>query len=329
MSESKNREASYTGNRGIIKGKTLPVLRAAGIIIVLLFLSCYALPMNEDGVYHIDGEFVSAAAAALPVNDLALLRGYGIFDFIRTYGGRPFLLEEHLARLEKSARLIGLDIPWSGEELAGIVAETLARNPKRESNIRVIATGGPSEDFLTPTGRPRLLVLVTPQRTFPRWWYERGVKVITVAGRRPIPAAKTLDYLSNVVALREAAARDAVEAILIDRSGRVREGQTVTVFTWIGENLVTNRERVLPGVTRGLVLKLAADVFPVEIREFTLKELLSADEVFLTATNKEVVPVIRVDETVISSGRPGERTKKVMELFRDYTDRFAAGEESF
>lgn len=285
--------------------------------------------MAAEAVYYIDGRFLPASEAVLPVNDLALLRGYGVFDFIRTYGGRPFLLGEHIARLEESARRIRLPFPWSRREVMGIVGRALEMNPEQESNIRVIVTGGPSPDFLTPSGPPRLLILVSKLQPFPRRWYERGVKVTTVRGRRPIPSAKTLNYLTTIVALREAAEKGAVEAILVDRAGRVREGQTVTVFAWIGDRLVTNREGVLPGVTRALVLKLAGPLFPVEIREFTLEEMLGADEVFMTATNKEVVPVIRIDETPVASGRPGERTRQIMELFRDYTARFAARGEKF
>jgi branched-chain amino acid aminotransferase len=281
--------------------------------------------MAEEDIYYIDGRFVPAGRAVLPVNDLALLRGYGVFDFIRTYGGRPFLLEEHIDRLEESARLIRLPFPWPREEVADIVRRTLEKNPGRESNIRVIVTGGPSPDFLLPAGRPRLLVLVTPLKPFPDWWYRSGVKVITVRGRRSIPSAKTLNYLSTVVALQEAAARGAVEAILVDRGGVVREGQTATVFARLDGRLVTNREGVLPGVTRALVLRLAASVFPVEIRDFKIGELRAAEEVFMTATNKEVVPIVRIDEAPIASGRPGEGTGKIMELFRDYTARFAAG----
>ncbi len=283
--------------------------------------------MSDRDIYYIDGRFVPAGRAALPVNDLALLRGYGVFDFIRTYGGRPFLIREHVARLEESARLIRLPFPWSRREVIDIVHRTLEKNPRKESNIRVIVTGGPSPDFLTPAGRPRLLVLVSPLEPFPGWWYERGVSVITVRGRRAIPSAKTLNYLSNIVALGEAADRGAVEAILVDRKGRVGEGQTATVFAWLGEKLVTNRKGVLPGVTRALVLKLADSVFPVEVRDFTLEELLSAGEVFLTATNKELVPVVRIDDTPIGTGRPGKRTRRIMKIFREYTARFAAGVE--
>lgn len=282
--------------------------------------------MAQEDIYYIAGRFLPAGKAALPINDLALLRGYGVFDFIRTYGGRPFLLEEHIARLEESARLIRLPFPRPPEEVIDIVRQTLERNPRRESNIRVIVTGGPSPDFLMPSGRPRLLVLVSALQPFPRQWYERGVKVITVRGRRPIPSAKTLNYLSTIVALQQAAEEGAVEAILVDRGGRVREGQTATVFVWLGGRLVTNEKGVLPGVTRSLVLKLASSVFPVEIRDFTLGELLAAEEVFMTATNKEVVPIVRIDETTIAAGCPGERTKKIMSLFSDCTSRFAAGD---
>ena len=148
----------------------------------------------------------------------------------------------------------------------------------------------------------------------------------TVRGRRAIPSAKTLNYLSTVVSLQEAAARGAVEAILVDRGGIVREGQTATVFFWSGDRLVTNREGVLPGVTRALVLRLAASVFPVEIRDFTLDELLASGEAFMTATNKELVPVVRIDESPLAAGLPGERTRRMMEIFREYTGRFAAGE---
>lgn len=281
--------------------------------------------MLEQDIYYIDGEFIPAGRAAIPVNDLALLRGYGVFDFLRTYGGRPFCVEEHISRLRESARLIGLSLPWSVKEVIEIVSQTLSRNDHTESNIRVVVTGGPSPDFITPAGRPRLLVLVTELQPFPREWYTDGVKVVTLPGCRSIPGAKTLNYLFAIIALEEARQQQAVEAVFIDRDGRVLEGQTTTVFAFIGGRLVTNQKGVLPGVTRGLILRLAGGEFETEIREFTSDELHQAEEVFLAATNKEIVPVIQVDDTIISGGKPGPRTRRIMELFRDYTRRFAAG----
>jgi branched-chain amino acid aminotransferase len=289
-------------------------------------LSCYILRMSNQDIYYIDGEFVEASKAVIPVNDLALLRGYGVFDFLRTYGRKPFCVEEHISRLKNSARLIGLPFPWKVDEVIEIVNQTLARNHHAESNIRIIVTGGPSDDFITPGNQPRLLVLAGELSYYPQEWYSRGVKVITVPGRRSIPGAKTINYLSALVALETAHSRDAVEAISIDRDGKVMEGQTATVFAFIGDRLVTNEDGILPGVTRELILRLTEQEFAREIREITIDELLQADEIFMTASNKEVFPVVMVDDTVISGGRPGPRTRRVMEIFRDYTTRFALGD---
>jgi len=282
--------------------------------------------MSDQDIYYIDGEFVEASNAVIPVNDLALLRGYGVFDFLRTYGRKPFCIEEHLSRLENSARLIGLPFPWTVDEVIGIVNQTLTRNNHHsESNIRIIVTGGPSDDFITPGSAPRLLVLAGELIPCPEEWYSRGVKVITVPGCRSIPGAKTINYLSAIVSLERAHSREAVEAISIDQNGMVGEGQTATVFAFIGDRLVTNEAGILPGVTRALILQFAEPQFSPEIREITIDELLRADEIFMTASNKEVFPVVRVDETVISAGTPGPRTSEVMKLFRDYTTRFALG----
>lgn len=274
--------------------------------------------MSDQDIYYIDGEFVKASKAVIPVNDLALLRGYGVFDFLRTYGRKPFCIEEHISRLKNSARLIGLPFPWTVDEVIGVVNQTLARNHHAESNIRIIITGGPSDDFLTPGNQPRLLVLVRERCHYPPEWYSRGVKVITVPGRRSIPGAKTINYLSALVALETARASKAVEAISIDQDKKVMEGQTATVFAFIDDRMVTNESGILPGVTRALILRLTEPEFTREIREITLDELLRADEIFMTASNKEVIPVVRVDDTFISGGTPGPRTRKIMKLFRDY-----------
>lgn len=285
--------------------------------------------MHDPDIYYIAGEFVPAGRAVIPVNDLALLRGYGVFDFLRTYAKKPFCVEEHISRLKDSARLIGLEFPWPVEEVIGIVNQTLARNDHPEFNIRVVVTGGPSRDFITPAGRPRLLVLVSELHPIPPEWYSQGVKVITTSGCRRIPGAKTINYLSAIVALEDARRQGAVEAISVDRDGKVMEGQTTTIFAFIGDRLVTNEAGILPGVTRALILRLTDSVFNNKIRDLTIDDLLRADEIFMTASNKEVFPVVRVDDTMISGGNPGPRTRKVMELFRNYTARFAAGEAAF
>jgi branched-chain amino acid aminotransferase len=276
-------------------------------------------------VYYVDGKYVPADQAALPLDDLAILRGYGVFEFLRTYGGKPFHLEEHLKRLRRSAALIGISLPRTERQIAGIVGETLRRNRFPEANIRIIVTGGASRDFITPEGSPRLIVTAVPLCRYPARWYSRGVKVITIPAEPYIPEAKTLNYLSAVIAVRRAYARGAVEAVSIDREGRVLEGKTANVFAFLGGRLVTPDRKILPGVTRQLILKLVRGVFPVAVRSLTRADLLQAAEVFITATNKGILPVVRIDGRAIGRGVPGRRTRRVAELFAEETARFAGG----
>lgn len=270
-------------------------------------------------IYYIDGKFAPAQEAALPVSDLAVLRGYGVFEFLRTYGGKPFRLREHLERLERSARLVGLPFPRTKDDLAGLVRETLKRNSHEESSIRVILTGGDSPDSVTPEGKPRLIVTVTELTPSPSWWYEKGVKVVTETRELYLPEAKTLNYLPAVVAFDRARREGAIETLIIDREGRVREGGTTNCFAFIGEKLVTPAKGILAGITRQVVLELAAGRYGTEARDLKINELLRAGEVFITGTNKEIVPVVRVDEAVIGEGVPGPKTLELMGLFRKYT----------
>lgn len=269
-------------------------------------------------IYYIDGKFVSADEAVIPVNDLAILRGYGIFDFLRTYKGRPLFLEEHIERLERSAKKIGLDLLWSKTQLIDIVNQTLNKNSYRESNIRVVVTGGTSPDYITPQGKPRLLVLVTELPEQPQWWYTNGVKVITIYSKRNIPGAKSIDYIPATIALQKARSKNAIEAVYVDRDGYVLEGTTSNLFIFRGDTLITPGKAVLSGITRKVVLMITAETFNTEIRDIAVDELLTADEVFITGTNKEIVPVVKVDDTTIADGKPGHRTRSLREKFAAY-----------
>jgi len=277
-------------------------------------------------VYYMDGEFVAEAEARVPVNDLALLRGFGCFDFMRTYGGKVLFLRDHVRRLLRSAGRLGIELPLGEAELTGLVEETLRRNPPGEASVRILVTGGPSPDFITPQGRPRLMILVAPLASYPASWYTEGAAVITVPYERAIPEAKTIDYARAILALAEARRKGAIEALYVDSRNRVREGTTSNVFCFLGERLVTPGEGLLEGITRGKVLALARKQHPVEIRDLARRELAAADEVFLTSSNRLIVPIVRVDEDRIGSGEPGPRTRALMEAFAAYTRSLAAGE---
>lgn len=278
-------------------------------------------------IFYINGEFVSANHATIPVNDLSVLRGYGAFDFFRTYGGKPFRLQQNVARLRRSADLIGLTYPWSDDDISTIVLQTLAHNALPEANIRIVITGGISSDNITPNGSPSLIVMVTPVRTLPEWWYSQGVKTITFDMERLIPNSKSINYIPAILALKEAHRQDAVEAFYVNRGGFVTEGTTTNLFAFFHDTLVTPDDSILPGITRGVVLDLCrAAGIPVEIRDIHRTELYQAHEVFMTASNKQVVPVIQIDEQLIGTGNIGSHTQQVMALFRAETERSAHSE---
>ncbi len=272
-------------------------------------------------IYYIDGSFVSSDQAVIPVDDLAVLRGYGVFDLVRTYGGKPFFLVEHIERLRHSAAEIGLHFPWTSKALINIVRETLAKNSYGESNIRIVATGGSSPDFMTPQDKPRLLVLVSPVPVLPEAWYSNGVKIITRLTERFKPGVKSINYIPATVALQEARQKGAVEALYLDRQDFVLEGTTSNIFAFRGKDLITPGRDILSGITRQVVIDVAREHFNVQIRDISRQELLTADEVFITGTNKGLVPVIQVDAATIGNGRPGPLTRQLIKKLAERTTR--------
>lgn len=274
-------------------------------------------------VYYINGEIHASQNAVISVNDLGVLRGYGVFDFLRTYGKKPFHLEAHLQRLQRSARLIGLHMPWATDELNTIVHQTLERSQHGEANIRLVVTGGISSDGITPQQDSTLLVMVTALQPMPSEWYRDGVKVITTHDERYCPGAKTINYIPAIIALKRAASQQAIESLYVDRYGRVLEGTTSNLFALQDDVLITPDRDILPGITRDVILRLASDFYPTQLRSIKKEELRLMDELFITSSNKEVLPVVRVDEIVVGNGKPGARTLKIMQAFAEWTQRYA------
>ncbi len=276
--------------------------------------------------YYVDGEFVREDDARLSVKDITVLRGYGVFDFLITYNRRPFYLKEHVARLENSASEIGLKLQHSNAQICDIVQETIDKNTHHdESNIRIVYTGGISPDGVTPQGNGVLMVMVTPKLELPEWWYSEGAAVATVDMERFIPTSKSTNYLNAVFAQQIAKKQDAIEAIYVDRENRILEGTTTNIFGLKNSTLVTPEVGILPGITRNVVLNLVNGKFDVQLRHIDKKELETFDEIFISASNKEIVPVIRIDDMVVADGKPGKQTREIMGLFREYTDAYGRG----
>lgn len=278
-------------------------------------------------IFYINGEFVDSARATIPANDLAILRGYGAFDFLRTYGGKPFQLGAHLRRLQKSAELLDLNCPWDIEEMMSIIMETLERNHYEESNVRIVITGGDSPDNFMPQGESRLLVMVTPVQHLAEQYYVEGAHVVTMAIERYIPGAKSLNYIPAIIARRKALKINPKSIETIYRvDGHVIEGTTTNTFIFKDGTWVTPGDRLLPGITRAEVIKLIESYSTLEIRDITVEEYKAADEVIITSSNKEVVPIVRVDDAQIADGKPGENTKALMKIWHEMTETYAQGE---
>jgi branched-chain amino acid aminotransferase len=265
---------------------------------------------------YVNGAFVPMAQAALPINDLGIVRGYGVFDLLRTYGVTPFRLEDHLARLESSATQIGLALPWSRAELTEIVLETYARNPIPDASIRIVVTGGPSSNMMMPEGKPSLLVMVQPITPYPESYYTEGCKTTTTLVERTMATVKSLNYIGAIVAMQSAAPQGSVEALYLDNHDRLTEGTRANLFVVRHGQVITPREGMLKGITRQVVMELAAQEFVVVEGAIHYRDLQSVDEAFLTSTTKEMLPVVQIDDHVIGDGHPGPVTQRLIEIFR-------------
>ncbi|MEK7602036.1 MAG: aminotransferase class IV [Patescibacteria group bacterium] len=277
--------------------------------------------MTDAGksVHFLNGELVGEEALRVSVRDLGFMRGYAVFDFFITYHSQPFLLHEHIERLFTSASLIGLALPWSTEEIAGFVRTTLeAQTTEGEKAVKVIVSGGIAHSLL-PETKPTIAILVDPRHYYPKECYTKGVGFVTVEHTRYTPEAKTNNYIEGVRQAQIAQKVGAIEPLYYDDL-HVLEGSTSNVFAVIDGALVTPKTTILKGITRSVVLtKLSLSAKPVE-RDFTIEELRRAEEVFVTASNKEIMPVTTLDGVPVGTGEVGPITKEVMKQFREYAE---------
>lgn len=272
----------------------------------------------------IDGALVDAGLAAIPVMDRGFLYGDGAFEVLRTYGGQPFELWAHLARLTSSCERLG--IPAVDERtIAEDIGAALGAAGNEESYVRVMVTRGVTAMGIgVDAGVPaRRVVVALPLPLQPEALYSRGVEVATVATARSLDGAgaagaKASNYLPNILALEAARARGGDEAILVASGGELLEGATSNVFVVQGEVVCTPPLRIgiLGGITRRVVMQ-AAEEAGVAVREAMLfpSDLYRADEAFITSTLREMVPVIGADGVRIGRGAPGPVTGRLRAAF--------------
>lgn len=278
----------------------------------------------------IDGLVVPEAEARVPVTDRGFLYGDSVYEVIRTYGGRPYLLSEHLERLRRSAVRIRIPLDGGLSAVQEDIRRTLAATENLESYIRVVVTRGSGPVTLDPStaSSPRRVVMVGALPRFPEAMYEEGVTVCLVSSGRShcgvLAGAKSGNYLVNVLALEEARRKGAHEAILLDVDGRMTEGASSNLFLVRAGSLVTPPldAGILEGITRRQVCRLAQSIgLSVQEQSIVPDDLAGAQEAFLTSTLREVLPIRKAllpggEEVLLGGGRPGAITRDLMRAFR-------------
>jgi branched-chain amino acid aminotransferase len=274
----------------------------------------------------LNGKLYEKEEARVSVFDHGLLYGDGVFEGIRIYDGCVYRLDAHLDRLWASAQYIKLDIPMSRNEMRQAIAETIRANNIRNGYIRLVITRGEGDLGLNPQNcpHPTVFIIVDQIRLFPDELYREGVEVISAAvQRQPVsalnPRVKSLNYLNNILAKIEANNAGAHEAIILDLRGFVVECTADNIFV-VHKGVVTTPPvylGALRGITRDAVIEIARQ-HSIEVREepFTLYEVYNADEIFLTGTAAEIVPVVKVDGRRIGEGKPGPVFWSLLEEFR-------------
>jgi branched-chain amino acid aminotransferase len=277
----------------------------------------------------VNGRITDAASATASVFDHGFLYGEGVYETLRTYRREPFLFDRHLVRLRQSAAALALPVPLDDAGLRARIADTLAAHaPAGEAYIRLLLTRGVGELSyrLTATREPTLVVIVKDYTPQPAEAFTRGIAVALVGVRRnPIealsPLIKSNNLLNNAMAMQEAYARGADEALMQNVHGHLVECAQSNVFLVTGGAVRTPplSDGLLPGITRQFVMELATGL-GIDCREAVLRpaDLARASEAFLTGTTREVTPIVRVDDQPIGDGRPGPVTARVMAAFREH-----------
>ena len=276
------------------------------------------MPDTNAAIHFLNGELITEKDLNISIRDLGFTRGYAVFDFLITYPHhRPFMLSKHIDRLFNSASLIGLSIPWSKEQISEWISKTLdANKDEAEKAIKIIISGGVA-DSLIPTATSTIAILVDPRHTFPQEYYEKGIAVVTAKHNRYEPLAKSNNYIEGVKQAQVAAQAGAIDPIYYDDQ-QVLESSTSNVFAVINNKLLTPKSNILPGITRGVLLSILKLDIPIAEEDFKLEDLLSAQEVFLSASNKEVMAVTKIDGKAVGDGTVGPITKEAMRQFKAF-----------
>ena len=270
---------------------------------------------------YFNGGIVPLQEAKVGLYDLALLRGFGIYEGLITYNRKPFAFADHMARMHRSAEKMQLKIPVSDSELENILSALIEKNvPKgKEGLIRIILTGGVAiEGIIHDPAHPTFFALVEEFHPIDRKYLSEGCAVATFEHQRQMPELKTINYIQAVL-LQKTKKEKGVLEVLYTSGGHVLEATGSNFFIVQEGVIVTPKEGILEGITRKVVIELArSNGLVVEEDVVSTGAMYSADEAFITGSFKDVVPVVRVDDKKIGDGTVGPVTRQILQLFDSY-----------
>lgn len=277
---------------------------------------------------YLNGKLVDEKNAKVSVFDHGYLYGDGVFEGIRSYKRNVFKLKEHIDRLYESAHTLMLEIPLKKEQMAKAIVQTLKANGLSDGYVRVIVSRGRGDLGLDPRkckGSATVVVIAGKIALYPQELYQKGMDIITVPTVRNLnealsPQLKSLNYLNNILAKIEANNSGYMEALMLDSQGHVAECTGDNIFILKDEVLLTPPNARLCGITRDAVIELAQkNKIKTGEELMTRHEVYTADECFLTGTAAEIIPVVKLDNRKIGTGKPGKITLKLIKLFKDIT----------
>jgi D-alanine transaminase len=276
-------------------------------------------------IAYYDGQFVNINEKIVAIQDRGHQFGDGIYEVVRIYNGKPFLLDEHLDRLEQSASSIHLALEYTREKLKDLIYEGIKRSGLKEAEVYIQITRGvaPRHHLYPKNTSPMLSMAVKPPRVIPNEKRKHGIKVILQDDERWANCyIKSLNLLPNVMAKQKAFENGADEAILLRKSW-ITEGSSSNVFAIKHGTLYTPpaTKRILNGITRMAIIKIAENLgIPYQEVEITSGFLIHAEEVFITSTSIELLPVVQVDDSVIGDGKPGPISKQLLNAYKNLYD---------
>ncbi|MDZ7616733.1 MAG: branched-chain-amino-acid transaminase [Patescibacteria group bacterium] len=278
---------------------------------------------------YINGTLYDKEDAKISVYDHGLLYGDGVFEGIRSYGGKVFRLQDHLDRLWYSAKAIWLEIPITKEQLGRDIERMLKTNGIEDGYVRVVVTRGSGTLGLDPNrcSDPQVIIIADTISLYPKELYEEGLTIVTVSTMRNHPAAlsprvKSLNYLNNILAKIEGLQAGCIEALMLNHKGEVAECTGDNIFLIRNGRVLTppNEAGILEGITRDVVMTLAREAgYEMVESALTKHDVYISDECFLTGSAAEVVPVVKVDSRTIGDGVPGPITRELMDRFHKLT----------